>query len=62
MRKGSARATVEGPENFQAAAACVGKYLVVPRETAMRKLDLTTMQFEELWQIYEELPKCWPIK
>jgi DNA-binding protein H-NS len=23
----------------------------------MRKLDLTTMQFEELWQLYEELTK-----
>jgi DNA-binding protein H-NS len=26
-------------------------------ETAMRKLDLATMQFEELWQLYEELTK-----
>ena len=24
-------------------------------ESAMRKLDLITMQFEELWQLYEEL-------
>lgn len=26
-------------------------------ENAMRKLDLTTMQFDELWQLYEELTK-----